>query len=36
MIFTAIAAMTVTVIGAVKTARLVTTDGFGRVPTREA
>lgn len=35
MIFTAIAATTITVIGAVQTARLILTDGFGRVPTRQ-
>ena len=32
MIVIAIAATTITVIGAVQTARLVATDGFGRIP----
>lgn len=35
MIVIAIAATTLTVIGAVQTARLVATDGFGRIPTRK-
>lgn len=34
MMFIALAASVITVIGAVQTARLVITDGFGRVPTR--
>ncbi len=36
MIVLAITATTFTVIGAVQTARLVATDGFGRIPTRQS
>jgi hypothetical protein len=36
MIVIATAAATITVIGVAKSARLVRTDGFGRIPTREA
>lgn len=36
MITIALAATTLTVIGAVQTARLVASDGFGRIPTRKA
>ena len=36
MIILSIAGAAITVIGAVQTARLVTTDGFGRIPTRQA
>lgn len=35
MIVIAIAAATLTVIGAVQTARLIKADGFGRIPTRQ-
>lgn len=36
MIVIATLATTLTVIGAIQTARLVATDGFGRIPTRRA